>query len=81
MCLGTIFEIYLIYINYWVVETPISYGCKANDVNSSPSYLENLLIEKSSLRRRGELFYWLEKESVFFYQLLFLLDEPLLVNT
>jgi len=38
-------------------------------------------LKKGSLRRRGELFYWLEKKSVFFHQLLFLLDEPLLVNT
>ena len=56
MCFGTIFEIYLIYINYWVVETPISYGCKANDVNSSPSYLENLLIEKRLSPEEGRAF-------------------------
>ena len=56
MCLGTTFEIYLIYINYWVVETPISYGCKANDVNSSPSYLENLLIEKRLSPEEGRAF-------------------------
>jgi hypothetical protein len=46
----------LIYINYWVVETPISYGCKANDVNSSPSYLENLLIEKRLSPEEGRAF-------------------------
>ena len=56
MCLGTIFEIYLIYINYWVVETLISYGCKANDVNSSPSYLKNLLIEKRLSPEEGRAF-------------------------
>jgi len=81
MCLGTIFEIYLIYINYWVVETPISYGCKANDVNSSPSYLENLLIEKRLSPEEGRAFLLVGEKVCIFHQLLFLLDEPLLVNT
>ena len=67
MCFGTIFEIYLIYINYWVVETPISYGCKANDVNSSPSYLENLLIEKRLSPEEGRAFFIGWRKSLYFF--------------
>ena len=78
MCLGTIFEIYLIYINYWVVETPISYRCKANDVNSSPSYLENLLIEKRLSPEEGRAFLI---PIGYCYQYLFFHEEPLLLHT